>query len=806
MGEDKIVLKPKKKRETSLTPGEPKKKEIVNLDEDTEKTFEKAPSEKVEELDRIKPPVPTIEEEIVTPVEDTKKVFKGAPKEAAEKREEVIPPPPLIEEEIVTPDKDTKETIEEAPKEAAEKIEEVIPPPPLIEKEIVSSDKDLIETIEEAPKEVAEKIEEPIPPPLIEEKIVIPAENTEEAFKKAPKEAEKKEEPEPPAPTVEAEPEVKKVSKTRRRKIKTISEMLELYRTIQLPAVKRGISRIFKKNHKIRPGFSFTWVTPYPPDDAKLIFEDEVDGSKIGLYVIPGKTESLYHIFPSEYSIPIEHMKLIYLTKQQLIEHYPKTVKLDRPEQAREYVLSIGNRLIYQLAKRHDINLGKTREKEMQNVKNLSEILAKYTAGYGISEFFLKHKIVQDIYIDSPASENLVYITIGGIADPRLHHKCITNISLGDEDTESMLSRFRYESGRPFSEAMPVLETDLSNFATRVTAIGKPLSPDGIAIALRRHSIDPWTLLKFIANGMISPMAAGLISFLIDGRATMLVAGSRGSGKSSLLGAIMLEFPQSQRIIAIEDTLELPVPNMQTLGYKIQSLFVQSTLGGKGEMTADDALRVSLRLGESAIVMGEVRGQEAKTLYEAMRAGSAGSSVLGTFHADSAKAVFRRVVSDMKIPAKSFNATDMVIIAGLTRPAGSHKVKRRVIQIAEVLKKEDQDGAFQDLMAYDEKKDALVPTDAFYYRSEKIGSIAGSWDLTLEEAVKNIQTRAAYRQKIVKYSKDNKKPQLLSAEWVMMSNNMFWELMEKHTTGKKIDYDAVMKDWTEWFTRGAEYA
>ncbi len=616
----------------------------------------------------------------------------------------------------------------------------------------------------------------------------------------------KREEIVPPPPPVKDEPGLEDESKIRRRKVRTLSEMLEVKKDIQVPAVKRGIGRIFKKHHKIRPGFSYTWVTPYPPDDAKLVLEDQVDGSKIGLYQIPGKTESLYHIFPSEYSIPLDHMKLIYLTKQQLIEHYPKTVKLDKPEQAREYVLTVGNRLIYQLAKRHDIKLGETREEEMENVKKLSEILAKYTAGYGISEFFLKHQIVQDIYIDSPASENLVYITIGGVADPRLHQKCVTNISLGDEDTESMLSRFRYESGRPFSEAMPVLETDLSNFATRVTAIGKPLSPEGIAIALRRHSTDPWTLLKFIANGMISAMTAGLISFFIDGRATMLVAGSRGSGKSSLLGAIMLEFPQSQRIITIEDTLELPVPKMQRLGYKIQSLFVQSSLGGKGEMTADDALRVSLRLGESAIVMGEVRGQEAKTLYEAMRAGSAGSSVLGTFHADSAKAVFRRVVSDMKIPAKSFNATDLVIIAGLTRPAGSQKVKRRVIQIAEVLKKEDQDGAFQDLMIYDEEKDALVPTDAFYYRSEKIGSIAGSWDLTLEEAVKNIQTRAAYRQKMVKYSIEHKKSQLLSAEWVMMSNNMFWELMEKHTKKRTIDYDAVLKEWTDWFLRSAEYA
>ncbi|UCG68757.1 MAG: hypothetical protein JSV09_13275, partial [Thermoplasmata archaeon] len=237
-------------------------------------------------------------------------------------------------------------------------------------------------------------------------------------------------------PSTESKPKAA-AEDQKKEKAQTTLDILKTYEEMQIPAIKRGMNRIFEKYHKIRPGFSFTWVTPSPPDDAKLIFEDTIDGSKIGLYQIPGKTESLYHIFPSEYSISLDHMKLIYLTKEQLIEHYPRTIQLDRPEQAREYVLSIGNRLLYQLAKRHDIKLGKTREEEMRNVKRLSEILAKYTAGFGIAEFFLKHKIVQDIFVDSPASENMVYITIGGVPDPRLYQKCLTNISLGDEDTQS---------------------------------------------------------------------------------------------------------------------------------------------------------------------------------------------------------------------------------------------------------------------------------------------------------------------------------------------------------------------------------
>jgi Tfp pilus assembly pilus retraction ATPase PilT len=268
----------------------------------------------------------------------------------------------------------------------------------------------------------------------------------------------------------------------------------------------------------------------------------------------------------------------------------------------------------------------------------------------------------------------------------------------------------------------------------------------------------------------------------------------------------MLEFPHNQRILTIEDTLELPVLRMQEIGYKVQSMYVQSSLGGKAEMTADEALRISLRLGESAIVMGEVRGQEAKTLYEAMRAGTAGSSVLGTFHADSAKSVYQRVVHDMHISPKSFLATDIIIVSGLARPGGSQRQKRTVLQIAEVRKNEDEDNLFQDLMLYNEAQDKLLETDAFNYRSERIGRIAASWNMTLEECIANIHCRASYRKKMVDYANEHSKPQLLSAEWVSKSNSTFWTLIEKHRVGSKIDHKKVLEYWEKWFERSAAYA
>ncbi|TLZ52791.1 MAG: hypothetical protein E6K18_02160, partial [Methanobacteriota archaeon] len=423
-----------------------------------------------------------------------------------------------------------------------------------------------------------------------------------------------------------------------------------------------------------RPRFSASWVTRVPPAGASLVREYIVDGSAVRLYRLPGGTESLYFVAPGAYELPTPHVRLVHLAREALTQAPPPHVRLDGLGDVRAYVTSFGERLIPRLAAERKIALGKGRAEAVATARKLAAVLATYTAGFGVVEVPLRDPNVQDVYLDAPAGATPLHVTIADV-DESLHQRCITNVFLTLPDAEALLARFRLESGRPFSEAMPVLETNLEAFRVRATVVGPPLSPDGLAFALRRHSAEPWTLPRLIAAGAMTPLAAGLLSFLIDGRSTILIAGARGAGKSSLLGALLFEFPRSQRIITIEDTRELPTQSLRALGYKVQSLFVRSSLGGT-EMSADEALRVSLRLGESSIILGEVRGQEARTLYEAMRAGTAGSAVLGTIHGNSSKGVYERIVHDMAIPATSFAATDIVVVAGLVRPDGGQRSLR----------------------------------------------------------------------------------------------------------------------------------
>ncbi len=573
-----------------------------------------------------------------------------------------------------------------------------------------------------------------------------------------------------------------------------LGDVIRKIRGVDVSGFYEDIDTFLESTRQIRPCFSTTWIEKKTPDGTLLGGKRE-GGVWTRMYRLPGSTEGFLHMIPDEYSMKKSDVVLVYETIEEILSRDLSEINMGEPDVARAFVERLAERIILRkLQRRRKRTRRGAIMEDAEKARKLALILGRYTTGVGVLEFLLQHPYVQDIYVNAPCEENPVHVVVGS-AGVDIPSKMVTNITLSERDLQSMVSRLRHVSGRGFSEANPVLETDMPEFNARATLIGPPLSPGGVALALRRHSLDPWTLPRLLMAGSLSPMACGLLWFLVDGRATIIIAGSRGAGKSSLLGGMLFAFPKSQRVLTIEDTPELPVREMQKLGYKVQSMLV-----GNGS-DSRDALRVSLRLGESALVLGEVRSEEAKVLYEAMRTGTAGSSVMGTFHADSPRAVYERVVHDIGIPFPSFSATDVVVVAGLVRPGGGHRVRRRVLSVAEVDK--DVEGEFRALMEYSDVKDSLVPTDDFYYRSEVVARIARDWGMRVEEAIYNIDVRGKIHGYLVEVAGNSGFTGAVRPESVSRAYSLFWSMVDEGwKTGGEDDAAEFFEEWKKGFEQG----
>ena len=549
----------------------------------------------------------------------------------------------------------------------------------------------------------------------------------------------------------------------------------------------------------VRPGFIDSYIHLEPPVDAVFLESYEIPRKagralQVSLYLLQSRPEKLYFVVPPEYELPREEFYLLEDVRRHLSRHRPKDIAFMDTETAEEYFQHLSAQIIASLVEKRQPSL------DADRIEYLADLFARYSAGFGILEDLLHDSHIQDIYVNAPVTNNPLHLVLDG-------EEYTSNIYFSDNDIDALASRFRTLSGRAFSEASPVLDMDLGQYRTRVTAISNPLTPRGIAFAFRRHRSKPWTLAHFIANNMLSAAAAGFLSFLIDGQASLLIAGSRGSGKTSLLSACVFEIPPRFRILSIEDTPELPIDDFQQSGYKMQSLITKSigTSALSLELDPTDALRTALRLGESVLLLGEVRGVEAKVLFEAMRVGAAGNLIMGTIHGSTTRDVYERIVYDIGVPAPSFKAVDAVVIAAPIRCEGGIERKRRVVQISEITKQgwsttPDPEKIFQDVMLYDTATDALCTTDLLDMgQSQVLQAIAKKWGITVEKALENIRLRTDMKKTIVEQAKHH--AGLLEATTTRDANNMFWMFLEEskrhHGT---VDYDEVRNRWMKWFT------
>src|SRR3954469_25746878 len=289
---------------------------------------------------------------------------------------------------------------------------------------------------------------------------------------------------------------------------------------------------------------------------------------------------------------------------------------------------------------------------------------------------------VDEVMVNGPGS---VYVERGG----RIER---TEVRFGDEaELMHAVERILAPLGRRVDEASPLCDARLPD-GSRVNVVIPPLSLDGPCLTIRRFRRRGFSLRDLVTTGTLPPALAELLALCVAARATILVSGGTGSGKTTTLNALSGAIPGEERIVTIEDAAELRLRQRHVVRLEARP----PNLEGRGEVTIRQLVRNALRMRPDRIVVGEVRGAEALDMLQALNTGHEGS--LTTVHANSPEDAVRRLetlalMAAIGLPAAAVreqvaSALDLVVHQARL-PDGA----RRVEAVAEVVRVAGAGGA-----------------------------------------------------------------------------------------------------------------
>ncbi|HIH51189.1 MAG TPA: CpaF family protein [Nanoarchaeota archaeon] len=285
------------------------------------------------------------------------------------------------------------------------------------------------------------------------------------------------------------------------------------------------------------------------------------------------------------------------------------------------------------------------------------------------------------------ADIDLEEIVLTSVGEPiRVFHKkygwTVTNIHpKSEEEIINFSNIIARRVGRQITTLNPLLDAHLTT-GDRANAVLYPISTKGNTITIRKFRRDPWTITDLIKNGSCTADVFALLWLAIEYEMTILFSGGTATGKTTFLNVCMPFIPINHRIVSIEDTRELLLP--ETL-YWAPLVTRQPNPEGKGEVTMLDLLVNSLRMRPDRIIVGEIRRQrEAEVLFEAMHTGH---SVYATLHADTAAETISRLTHPpINVPPNLLDAVNLNVVLFRDRKKGI----RRVLQVAELIVDENK--------------------------------------------------------------------------------------------------------------------
>ncbi len=354
----------------------------------------------------------------------------------------------------------------------------------------------------------------------------------------------------------------------------------------------------------------------------------------------------------------------------------------------------------------------------------LCGLLVHQMLGLGNIEFLLNDDGLEEIVINHAGDPVWVfYKQVGWLK---------TNVVLSDESqVENYASTIGRRVGRQITVLSPLMDAHLTT-GDRVNATLFPISSKGNTITIRKFRRRPWTVTDLITNSSISFEAASLLWLAMQFELSYIVSGGTGSGKTTALNMLLSFVQPNHRVISIEDTRELNLPEFL---HWVPLTTREPNQEGKGEVTMLDLMVNSLRMRPDRIVLGEIRRQrEAEVLFEAMMTGH---SVYSTLHADTADQTIRRITSPpISIAPSMLSSLDLIVVMFRDRRRGI----RRTFEIAEILPEQESGAGGKTegtkarvLYRWKPKTDLVEPVDRSIVLFDKLSLHTGLSTREIEE-------------------------------------------------------------------------
>jgi pilus assembly protein CpaF len=312
--------------------------------------------------------------------------------------------------------------------------------------------------------------------------------------------------------------------------------------------------------------------------------------------------------------------------------------------------------------------------------------------GLGPLETLMQDPQISDILVNHPHE---VYVERQG----RLQRTSV--IFAHDQHLLRVIQRLTSQVGRRIDEVSPMVDARLRD-GSRINAIIPPLAVRGPSLSIRRFGRDPLTVQDLLESHTLTPAMVDFLVSAVEARVSFLISGGGGAGKTTLLNALSAFLPEDERILTIEDSIELQLKNRHVMQLETRPANTE----GRGEITQRDLVRNALRMRPDRILIGEVRGAEALDMLQAMNTGHEGS--LTTIHANDTREALARLemmvaMSNTGLPVavvRHYIAAGIRLIVHLARLKGGI---RRVMRVSEIVGIENDSYVVEDIFAFEQQ-------------------------------------------------------------------------------------------------------